>query len=157
MLDRRDFLKLSGTLGLTALFGGSLVGCSSDTKTDTNIAYSNETDYWTETGNEKIFEEESHVIYEIKIIDKNLIEYKNNATLNNEIQIPDGYALVSSEDFQDRKGLTLGYKYTYVNTVPIKALEYQSKDGETAYPFAGTPLDLEKAKKESKIYSKTMG
>lgn len=160
MLDRRDFLKLSGTLGLTALFGGSLIGCSSENNDEEIVeeypdAEGKENDYydyWTATGNKKTFEAETHLIFTTDVLFNSSTIGGSYATQRNgEINIPNGYSLVSNEPLAD-----YGIRYVYINSVPVEALEYKSYDGETAYPFAGTPLDLEKAEEAPKIYSKTM-
>ena len=163
MLDRRQFLKLAGTASLTALFGNVLTGCTdnddevkeNETKEDEpKIEVTAENDYWVPTGNKTTFETEQHMIYEID----NFVEFPNieKWEYNNEIKIPDGYAYVCSELIIN-SSITRGIKYNYINTVPVEVLEYQNTEtGEISYPFAGTPLDLEKAQTTSKIYSKTM-
>ena len=152
MLDRREFLKFAGAASLTAIAGGTLIGCSSENseeeiiETNSNAegkeSVPSDTD-WTATGNKKIFEPETHLIYAIDIIGK--------TRHYGEINIPTGYSLVSNEEYSDYR-----VRYVYINSVPVEALEYQRKSGRTAYPFAGTPLDLEKAEEVPKIYSKTM-
>lgn len=165
MLNRRDFLKLSGALGLTALLGGSLVGCSNGnaedetTENTKQIEGAVENEYWIPTGNKETFETEKHLIYEISCCDGGYGRVPD-WFYNNEIKIPDGYAYVSSEPitrYYSEGSKTYGIKYNYINIVPVEVLEYQNTEtGEVAYPFAGTPLDLEKAQSASKVYRKTM-
>lgn len=111
---------------------------------------------WTTTGNQITFERERHMIYEIAQFDY----------YYGEIKIPEGYAYVSSEPIIGNQysyggklmGIKIsGIKYNYINIIPVEVLEYQNTEtGEFSYPFAGTPLDLEKAQTASKVYSKTM-
>ena len=162
MLDRRDFLKLSGTLGLTALLGGSLAGCAETEENENsngiiNKAYATDWGQWTPTGNKTTFETNQHVFYEISPLNYGLLEQAGgDRVYNGEIKIPDGYAYISSESMNIDE-TTRGIKYNYINIVPVEVLEYQNTEtGEVAYPFAGTPLDLEKAQSASKVYRKTM-
>ena len=127
MLDRREFLKFAGAASLTAIAGGTLIGCSSENSEEEIIetipddeVYKEDADYirtyWTATGNKKIFEPETHLIYDIDIIGK--------TRHYGEINIPTGYSLLSNEEYSDYR-----VRYVYINSVPVEALEYQRESG----------------------------
>lgn len=147
-MDRRKFFRVAGTLGVAALFGGTLTGCSI-TKAE---AYNKEeVENWSKTGNTKTYKAYEHVIWKFENFDgENDYLDQNNGELN----IPKGYAYVSSETIIQKRpygASTQGIKYNFVNTVDVEAEEYVDKNGNIAYPVAGTPLDLEKAAEEPKV------
>lgn len=96
---------------------------------------------WIPTGNKVIKEPYQHVIYET-------FYYQNS--YKGEIPNIDGYAYVGSESIAlnySKYNPTDAIKYNYVNMVAVEVEEYKNVNDESVigYPFAGTPLDLEKA------------
>lgn len=169
-LDRRAFLKAIGALALIGTSGQVLTGCGSKNDSEEEIDevedIKEQNGDWTKTGNKEVKKPYSHIIWEIKDF---YGQYYNKdwydddfyvINENGEIIIPNGYVLVSSEPITKHQGYgskTQGIKYNYVNVVDVEAEEYiNEKTGEICYPFAGTPLDLEKAQDIPKVLSKNI-
>lgn len=148
-ITRRNYFKLIGTLsGLIIL--NTLAGCKKDQNENT-IEYDEngvENKAWEATGNSKQFEPSEHFIYTIVSID-----YKPNGQIN----IPEGYEYVSSENITEHEGMGSGthyIKYNFINTVPVEALEYENtQTKEIAYPFSGTIINLENTASRQKTLS----
>lgn len=86
-----------------------------------------------------IIEPYQHVIYET-------FYYQNS--YNGEIPNIDGYAYVGSESIALKNSSynpTEAIKYNYVNMVEVEEYKNVNDESVIGYPFAGTPLDLEKA------------
>ena len=149
-ISRRKYLKLIGSLsGLIIL--NSLTGCD-----EVNIDYDEDNnneealDYdengiknecWKATGNTKQFNPGEHFIYTI-------ISTKNKK--NGQIIIPDGYEYISSEAIPE----TYWIKYNFINTVPVTALEYKHNlNDDIAFPYSGTPIQLENENSKQKTLS----
>ena len=150
-MDRRGFFKLAGTLGIVAIFGGTLTGCSYFKEEIEDNGNNTEDNEWSKTGNKKTYKAYEHVIWEFEDFDN---KKKSLIQSNGEIDIPNGYSYVSSEAIAEHQGngsKTQGIKYNFVNTVDVEAEEYMDRNGNTAYPIAGTPIDLEKAAEEPKV------
>ena len=84
------------------------------------------------------------------VLNKDISTYKVHKTeINNvprQIIIPEGYEYVSSETFYRMYDV----KYNFVNTVPVVALEYKNRStGEIAFPYSGTPIQLENERQKT--------
>ena len=141
-ITRRNCLKLIGSLS-GIIFLSNLSGCKEipEEKEENGRIYYDENGtenlFWKPTGNSKDFNPGEHFIYTIVSI-----QYKNNGQIN----IPEGYEYVSSETFYRMYDV----KYNFVNTVPVVALEYKNKlTGEIAFPYSGTPIQLENERQKT--------
>ena len=123
-LTRRNFIKL----GIFSTL--SLCACSEE-------RHINE---WVSTGQIKLFDSGEHVI----TVDE---EY-DYVSVNNQVEVPDGYSLIDTQEIVDSYGKfggntkTVGTTYIFVNDYPVEALEYvfydnHGREVKQGYPFAG--------------------
>lgn len=96
---------------------------------------------WFTTGYQRYKKAYEHMICETV----QFVPYENT-----ELVIPEGYAYVSSETFTCCNGISY-IKYNYINVVDVAVEEYMTLEWEKSYPFAGTPIELEKAKDAPKV------
>ncbi|MCI9084245.1 MAG: hypothetical protein HFH46_01340, partial [Bacilli bacterium] len=159
----RTFFILTFALATTCLSGcGEIL--SEDKNDKENIEpieiESSENEEWIKTGNKEVKKAYEHMIYEIVQFESTNPNdtWSKSAVYsyeNGEIDIPEGYAYVSSETLTVHEGYgstTFAIKYNYINVIDVEAEEYASSgQNEKAYPFAGTPIDLEKAQNMPKV------
>lgn len=123
-VTRRNFIKL----GIFSTL--SLCACSEE-------RHINE---WVSTEQIKLFDVGEHVI----TVDE---EY-DCASVNNQVEVPDGYRLIDTQEIIYSSGKfggntkTVGATYIFVNDYPVEALEYVFYDNhgieaKKGYPFAG--------------------
>ncbi len=158
-ISRRDFLKICGLTVASSVLGTSLYGCSDENNEQNEEIEQKETTedgVWTKTGNKETRRAYEHMVYEIIPFKDDIYDIDVRYSYNNdEIVIPAGYAYVSSEAMITKNGSgssTYATKYNYVNTVDVEVEEYvNEKTGEVGFPFAGTPIDLEKTESMPKV------
>lgn len=126
-LTRRNFIKL----GIFSTL--SLCACNEE-------RHINE---WVSTGQIKLFDIGEHVI----TVDE---EY-DYVSVNNQVEVPDGYSLIDTQEIVDSYGKfggntkTVGTTYIFVNDYPVEAIEYifynnYGEEVKKGYPFAGSPI-----------------
>lgn len=137
-ISRRGFLKLAGSLGLSALIGTNLISCDHSKEGNNNeIEEEIVNDSFTKTNEVQYFEVGEHVIY-TRETGRSLDSSKNG-----QITVPEGYEVVGASS--SIGGAPISYNTLYwANKVPVEADIYIDNKENLSCPFPGKPVELKK-------------
>ena len=144
ILTRKNFIKLIGVAGLSAVIGPNLVKC-----TDRRERIGK----WIKTGNKTIKTQDTHLIWEI--IDLQDASTSNIDDLKGYIEVPYGYYILDVQTIEEGNlfvNRTKRIKYDMLNYIDVEVDEYINEETkEYGYPTAGKPLTQEFKQEYQKV------